>query len=70
MKDLKITLTNCLIITLDDDYVVYIIKSGHKDTYFVIHDDAHSMFTGKTEIFSSAKIKEKYGINIEEKLKK
>lgn len=69
MKDLITKNINGIVITLDDDYVVYIIKGGHKDTYFVIHDDAHSMFTGKTEIFTSANIKEKYGIDIEEKLK-
>ncbi len=65
-KILKTSKRTHTTIIIDDTHLVHIIKCGHEDLYFIIHDDAHEMFTGKTEIVKADKILERYNIDIEE----
>lgn len=47
-----------------EDEMIYLIKGGHKDTYIVVHDDAHEMTLGQTNVLSGEGVKKRYGIDV------
>lgn len=47
-----------------EDEMIYVIKGGHKDTYIVVHDDAHNMTLGQTNVLSAEGVKNRYGIEV------
>lgn len=48
----------------EEPEILYIIKAGHENTYFVVHDDAWGLSSGQCEIETKETIKEKYLIEI------
>lgn len=51
-----------------DEYVMHIVPTGHNkgDEYYyiVVHDDAHEVDTGLTELLTPSEIFDKYKIEI------
>jgi hypothetical protein len=51
-----------------DDQVIHIIATGHNKgnelLYIVVHDDAHHLDTGVTQVLTSGVIEEKFGIDL------
>tara|TARA_R110000868_G_scaffold196465_1_gene442374 strand:- start:318 stop:524 length:207 start_codon:yes stop_codon:yes gene_type:complete len=47
-----------------EDEMIYVIKGGHKDTYIVVHDDAHEMTLGQTNVLSAEGVKKRYNIDV------
>jgi len=52
-------------INLDNDHVITIIKTGFKDTYFVVHDDPYNERFGNIDTMNKAKLEEIYGIRLQ-----
>lgn len=49
----------------EEPEIIHIIKTGHKNLYIVVHDDAYQYFTGRTELCSKEEIKNKFSIDID-----
>jgi hypothetical protein len=49
----------------DEPELIHVIKTGFRDHYMVVHEDAYEVCIGKVEFHNSVTLKEKYGISIE-----
>lgn len=48
----------------DEPELIHIIKTGYRDEYMIVYEDAHNLNTGKVEFANKKQIKDKYGIDL------
>lgn len=48
----------------DDPELIYIVKTGFKNKYMVLYEDAYQLNIGHTKILSREDIKEQYNIEL------
>tara|TARA_R110000772_G_C13310332_1_gene440567 strand:- start:6132 stop:6329 length:198 start_codon:yes stop_codon:yes gene_type:complete len=48
----------------EDPELIHVIKTGFKDRYMVVHEDAYDLHTGKVFQGSKAEIEEKFKIKL------
>jgi len=48
----------------DQPEIIYIIKTGFKNKYIVVNEDAYELYLGNVEILTSNEIEIKYNIKI------
>jgi hypothetical protein len=48
----------------DDPELIHIIKSGFKDEYMIVYEDAHELNYGKAEVLTKKQIKHKFNIEL------
>jgi hypothetical protein len=48
----------------DDPELIHIIKTGFKDLYMVVHEDAYQFDLGRVEMGSKLEIESKYKIEL------
>lgn len=46
-----------------EDQVIHVIKTGFKDKYMLVYEDAYEQVLGNTEIISGKDLKKNYNIN-------
>lgn len=48
----------------DDPELIHIIKTGFKNRYMVVHEDAYEFLLGKVDFMTREEIKKIYGIEV------
>lgn len=48
----------------DHPELIHIIKTGFRDLYIVVHEDAYELHLGKTHIWNKQKVEETFNIKL------
>lgn len=49
----------------DEPELIHVIKTGFKDTYMIVHEDAFEISLGRVDFHTKDEVETKYGIIIE-----
>jgi hypothetical protein len=51
-------------VNTNEPEVIYLIKTGFVDTYLIVHEDAHEIKLGQTEVLTKEQVEDRYKIEL------